>query len=78
MANIIDNFVQVEACGSFSLFINRPVFKIYKTTRGYIKNTKTGANMGQIVELHMNLYDENHNKLAVVTCEEDCYEIVED
>lgn len=77
MVRPIENFVEVETRGNFSLWINKPVYKIYKTTSGYIKNIKTGENMGQVVELHMNLYDENNNKLDIAGYEEDCYEIVE-
>ncbi len=78
MVRPIEYFVEVETRDNFSLWINRPVYKIYKTTSGHIKNTKTGENMGKIVELHMNLYDENNNKLDFATYDEDCYEIVEE
>lgn len=78
MVRPTENFVEVETRGNFSLWINKPVYKIYKTTAGYIQNTNTGENMGKHVELHMNLYDENNNKLEVVSYEEDCYEIVEE
>lgn len=78
MVRPIENFVNVETRGKFSLWLNKPVYKIYKTTSGYIKNKKTGENMGQVVELHVNLYDENKNKLDFANYEEDCYEIVEE
>lgn len=78
MVRPIENFVEVETQDNFSLWINKPVYKIYKTTNGFILNTRTGENMGQQVELHINLYDENNNRLRVATYEEDCYEIVED
>lgn len=78
MVRPIEKFIKVETQGNFSLWINRPVYKIYKTTSGYIRNTKTGENMGSFVELHMNLYDENNTKLDFATYEEDCYEIVEE
>lgn len=78
MLRPLENFVEVETRENFSLWINKPVYKIYKTTSGYIKNTKTGENMGKHVELHMNLYDANNNKLDVVSYEEDCYEVVEE
>ncbi len=77
MIRPIDNFVKVETCGNFSLWINKPIYKIYKTTSGFIQNTKTGENMGEFVELHINLYDANNNKLSVATYDEDCYQIVE-
>ena len=75
MTRPIENFVEDETQGNFSLWIDRPVYKIYKTTDGYVRNTRTGENMGTTVELHMNLYDDN--KLDVATYEEDCYEFVE-
>lgn len=78
MIKPIKNFVEVNMQGNFSLWINKPIYKIYKTNSGYIKNIKTGENMGQIVELHINLYDDNNNKLCVANYEEDCYEIVEE
>lgn len=78
MVRPIEKFVEVETLGNFSLWLNRPIYKIYKTTSGFIRNTKTGENMGQTVELHMNLYDENKNKLEFATYDEDCYEIVEE
>ena len=49
----------------------------FTTTCGYVRNTRTGENMGDTVELHMNLYDDEYNKLDVATYEEDCYEFVE-
>lgn len=45
MIRPIDNFVKVETCGNFSLWINKPIYKIYKTTSGFIQNTKTGLLM---------------------------------
>lgn len=78
MVRPIENFVEVETWGNFSLWINKPVYKVYKTTSGYIRNIHTGENMGQHVELHMNLYDENNQKLDFASYEEDCYEIVEE
>lgn len=78
MIRPIDNFVEVETDGCFSLWINKPIYKVYKTTSGYIRNTKTLQNMGECVELCMNLYDEHYNKLDVAVNDEDCYEIVED
>lgn len=74
----IENFVKVESDGVFSLWLNRPVYKIYKTEVGYIKNLKTGENMGQSLELHMNLYDEHYRRREDIEYEEDCYEIAED
>ncbi|MCH5159568.1 MAG: hypothetical protein J1F66_01800 [Clostridiales bacterium] len=78
MVRPIDNYIEVETQGSFSLWINKPVYKIYETSGGYIRNVRTGENVGQHVELHMNLYDENHVKLEVASYEEDCYELVEE
>lgn len=78
MVRPIENFVEVETRGNFSLWINKPIYKIYKTTSGFIRNTKTGENMGKIVKLHMNMYDENNNKRNIATYDEDCYEIVEE
>lgn len=77
MLKPIDNFVKAETRDNFSLWINKPVYKVYKTTSGCIVNTRTGENMGQTVELHLNLYDENNNKLAQAAYEEDCYAIAE-
>ena len=78
MIKPITNFVEVETNGLFSLWINKPIYKIYKTTSGYIRNTKTLQNMGQCVELCVTLYDENNNKLDFAVNDEDCYEIVEE
>ncbi len=78
MIRPIENFVEVETRGNFSLWINKPIYKIYKTTCGYVRNTRTGENMGQTVNLHLNLYDDNNNKLAVASYDEDCYEIAEE
>ena len=78
MARPIENFVEVEKQGNFSLWINKPVYKIYKTNYGYFRNIKTGENMGQQVELHVNLYDENYKKLDIASYEEDCYVLVEE
>ena len=65
MTRPIENFVEVETQGNFSLWIDRPIYQIYKTTCGYVRNTRTGENMGTTVELHMNLYDDEYNKLDV-------------
>lgn len=78
MVRPIDNFVEVETKDNFSLCINKPIYKVYKTTDGYIRNTRTGENVGKLVELHLKLYDENFNKLAIASYDEDCYEIVEE
>lgn len=77
MIKPIFNYVEVERRNKFSLWINRPIYKIYKTTGGYIRNTNTGENMGQKVVLCMNLFDEKFKKSDIVTYDEDCYEIVE-
>ena len=77
MTRPIENLVEVETQGNLSLWIDRPIYQIYKTTCGYVRNTRTGENMGTTVELHMNLYDDEYNKLDVATYEEDCYEFVE-
>ena len=52
MTKPIENFVEVETQGNFSLWIDRPIYQIYKTTCGYVRNTRTGENMGDTVELH--------------------------
>lgn len=51
MTRAIENFVEVETQGNFSLWIDRPIYKIYKTNDGYVRNTRTGENMGTTVEL---------------------------
>lgn len=78
MVRPIENFVKVETLGNFSLWINKPIYKIYKTTSGYIRNIHTGENMGRTVELRLNLYDAHNKKLAIASYDEDCYEIVEE
>jgi len=74
----IKHFVKAETNGAFSLWINRPIYKQYGVSEGYIRNAKTGENMGTTVTLHMNLFDNNLNKLENPTFEEDCYEFVGD
>ncbi len=74
----IENFVKVETCGDFSLWLNKPVYKEYKTMNGYIRNTKTGTNMGKSVMLVMNLYNDKNEKSEMAILDDDCYEIVEE
>lgn len=54
--------IKIEECGNFSLYKTIEPRKVYGTTHGYWKNTKTGENCGKIV----NIYDGD----------DDCYELV--
>lgn len=57
-----------------------PAPKYYKTYRtwgdNYIRNTKTGANVGQTLRLRVWFEDESGRPLPQPIYEEDCYEYV--
>lgn len=59
--------------GEFSLYFDSPLYKTYVISEGgYIRNTKTGENCGNKVELR-----ERWNKeLKKFVPDEDCYEFV--
>ena len=58
---------------NFALWLNKPVYAIYRTAAGYIKNVKTGENMGKETVLRINLHDENFLPLKTERYEENCY-----
>lgn len=77
MQFIKNNFRVFEVNGKWTLFLNHPVYKeINSYGSTYIRNTKTGENCGQHVELHCHLYDDCGNKLDTPVYDEDCYEVV--
>lgn len=63
---------------SINKFILIPLSKYYKIYQAfgnnYIRNTKTGEDMGKIVRLKVYFYDEQGNRLQHPQYEEDCYE----
>lgn len=52
------------------------VYNAYPPT--YIRNTKTGENMGNYVKLSVQCFDEQGNRLKEPIFEEDCYEYAKD
>ena len=63
--------------GIWAVFVNRPVYKQINAFEDYyIRNTKTGENCGQYVELHVQIVDDNGVELDNPIYEEDCYEVV--
>lgn len=78
MLKPIENFEQVETQGKFALWLNRPIYKIYKIDSGYIRNIRTGENMGKQVVLRVRLHDESNLPLSDCKYDEDCYEFVEE
>lgn len=72
-----NNYELLSSDDTWAVFVNRPVYKrIITSGDRYIRNTKTGANCGQYLELHIQLVDEEGNELVDPIFEEDCYEIV--
>lgn len=72
-----NNYELLTSDTIWTVFINRPVYKqITAYDTYYIRNTKTGANCGQYLELHVQLVDVDGNELVDPIFEEDCYEIV--
>lgn len=63
--------------GKFTLYVTSPVYRSYciEADDGYIRNTKTGENCGQMVNLKAYYYD-GATKLDKPIYEEDCYEFV--
>lgn len=72
----MENSKVISTEGDFSLHAYSPVYKTYKTDIGYIRNTKTGENCGQIVKLRKYYYDYLGNRLPEPAYDEDCYEFV--
>lgn len=74
---IRDKFKVVETDGDWALLFNYPVYKEIKSYgSSYIKNTKTGENCGQSVELCCNIFDDDGNYLEKPLFEDDCYIVV--
>lgn len=69
----IESFIEVEKQGDFALWLNKPVYAIYRTATGCIKNVKTGENAGKEVVLRIHLHDENFLPLTNERYEENCY-----
>ena len=70
------NTVCLRIDGNFSLWIKPRIYKIIRTRTGFIKNTKTGENCGNIVYLYAYYYDKAGNKLTTPLYDDNCYEIV--
>ena len=61
--------------GDFSLWATSPVYKTLCIDDGYIRNTKTGENCGQMVELRKHFYKDGE-RLSEPIYDEECYEFV--
>lgn len=72
------NFELFETNGDWEVYLNRPVYKEYRTfgsTR--IFNTETGEDCGNNIKLYCTLFDENGQRLPEPIYDPDCYEIRE-
>lgn len=74
----IDSFIEAEKQGDFALWLNKPIYAVYKTSSGCVKNVKTGENMGKEVTLRMHFHDENFLPLQTERYDDDCFEFAED
>ena len=69
----MDQAKLVSTDGEFSLYAVSPIYKTYVISEGgYIRNTKTGENCGQKVELRERWYEGATKPVP----DEDCYEFV--
>lgn len=70
-----NKFIPVSTDGKFTLMAEAPIYKIYKTHNGYIKNVKTNENCGQQIALRKSLLPHTR-RLSLLINDEDCYEII--
>ena len=60
----------------FELHFKGVVIKKLITTNGYFRNTETGENCGNYIELKKYYFDSDGQELATPIVDKNCYEVI--